>query len=154
MTFIPPFPDLDLRYPLSSTAFYNESREISLKRSALLDRRTSATGVSKATSILRAFTAAMDGWLINPTATYTCSAPQPASASLHSIRIFHPESQDSRFPPHDNIPHVRGRLNGGNVFQRNVHQTGERDERSGNVVVPVVVQQHTANEEIDCVVTR
>lgn len=88
MTFIPPFPDLDLRYPLSSTAFYNESREISLKRSALLDRRTSATGVSKATSILRAFTAAMDGWLINPTATYTCSAPQPASASLHSISIF------------------------------------------------------------------
>jgi hypothetical protein len=75
----------------------------------------------------------------------------PASVGIPAkYQHLRPLIADSSASSSNDVPHVRGRLDGGNVFQCNVDQAGERDERTGNVVVPVRAQEHTANEKVDC----
>ena len=51
-----------------------------------------------------------------------------------------------------NIPHVGRRLNRGNELERNVGQTDERDDGSGNPVPEFVSREDAANEEVDCII--
>lgn len=88
----------------------------------------------------------------NALAAYTCSAPQPASASLVVVSVHFREefrAQERR----DSVPHVGRRLNRGNEFERGVDETDERKDGGGDVLVPAASKQDAAHEEVDCVVT-
>jgi hypothetical protein len=83
---------------------------------------------------------------------YTCSAPQPASASLRDVNICRQVVLPCILH-RNNVPHVGGWLNGGNEFERNIDEADKRNDAGGDVVIPVCTTQNAADEEVDCVAT-
>ena len=79
-------------------------------------------------------------------ALHTCSAPQPASASLLLLSIMHFFLCTATC---SNAPHVRWRLNAWNVFQCNVPNADQRDQRASSVFPPVVTHDDAAHEEVE-----
>lgn len=77
--------------------------------------------------------------------SYTCSAPQPASASLDrtSDPVYPAKSQQ-------NLPHIRWWLDAGHKFKNNVAKTNEGNDRSRGVLPPLVPHADATDEEIDC----
>ena len=79
---------------------------------------------------------------------HTCSAPQPASASLGYVSVH--SKSISTYQGKRNIPHVGRWLNRGHKLERNVDQTDERDDGGRDVVPELVSGKNAANEEVDC----
>jgi len=83
--------------------------------------------------------------LLDSGSFYTCSAPQPASASLDR-----PLDPGHHSKLHRNLPHIRWRLNAGHEFKRNVPKTDEGNDGPGSVLPPLITHADAANEEVDC----
>ena len=88
-----------------------------------------------------------------PIPSYTCSAPQPASASLDNHQTSQPSKSRCNEELQDrwrhDLPHVRRGLNTRHEFQRNIRDTDDgRDDTRGDVV-PLGTDHDAADEEVD-----
>ena len=73
-----------------------------------------------------------------------CSLPQARRLALNLFCT----------PTGVGIAHVGGRLNGGNEFERRVHDTAKDDDATRNVVDCVILKAETADQNVDYILVR
>lgn len=82
----------------------------------------------------------------------------PAAPRQGQDRSAHSQPSPSRFarlhllraPPRVRIPHVRGRLDGRDIFEGGVSNAHEAHDGSRNPLSPVASDEDASNEDVDC----